>query len=260
VRRTGAPNQLLIQGNCRNQAGPYAVAVENPALFFGRLLQEALIREGISMSGGVLETEAPEDCKYRQLAEFVTPINDCLRRTNKDSFGLAAEALFKRLGAQSDPDGHQGSWEGGRKVISAYLTGLGLDAREFVIADGSGLSRENRLSANALTRVLTHLSTGPNWDFYKNSLAVGGFDGTIENHFWEEKYRGRIMAKSGYIQAVRALSGVVRTDSGDYIFSFLANKAGTGARAAIDSAVKAIVDWGAAPGLPRRFLSSPWGI
>jgi D-alanyl-D-alanine carboxypeptidase/D-alanyl-D-alanine-endopeptidase (penicillin-binding protein 4) len=119
-----------------------------------------------------------------------------------------------------------------------------LEAGEYVIADGSGLSRENRLSANALTRVLSHLSAGPNWDFYRRSLAVGGLDGTIEKHFWENKYRGRVLAKSGYIQAVRALSGVVHTDSGDYIFSILANKAGNGARAAIDGAVKAIVDWG----------------
>ena len=244
VDRTGAPGELLIQGNCRRQAGPYSVAVENPALFFGRLLQEALIREVISVSGGVLETTAPVDCEFRELAEFVTSIGDCLQRTNKDSLGLAAEALFKRLGAQSDPEGNQGSWEGGRKVISAYLTGLGLDEREYAVADGSGLSRENHLSANALTRVLAHLSAGPNWEFYKNSLAVGGLDGTIEKHFWEKKYRGRVLAKSGYIQAVRALSGVVRTDGGDYIFSFLANKAGNGARTAIDSAVKAIVDWG----------------
>jgi len=248
VHRTSAPGELLIQGNCRRQAGPYAVAVENPALFFGRLLQENLIKEGISVSGGVLETTAPEGCEFRQLAEFVTPIGDCLQRTNKDSLGLAAEALFKRLGAQSDPEGNQGTWEGGNKVISAYLTGLGLDEGEFVIADGSGLSRENRLSANALTSVLAHLSAGPNWEFYKNSLAVGGLDGTIEGHFWEKKYRGRVLAKSGYIQAVRALSGVVCTDSGDYIFSLLANKAGNGARTAIDSAVKAIIDWGAAPG------------
>jgi D-alanyl-D-alanine carboxypeptidase/D-alanyl-D-alanine-endopeptidase (penicillin-binding protein 4) len=118
-----------------------------------------------------------------------------------------------------------------------------------MIADGSGLSRDNRLSANALTRVLMHLAAGANWEFYKSSLAVGGLDGTIENHFWERKYRGRVLAKSGYIQAVRALSGLVRTDSGDYIFSILANKAGSGARTAIDSAVKAVIDWAAGPGV-----------
>jgi D-alanyl-D-alanine carboxypeptidase/D-alanyl-D-alanine-endopeptidase (penicillin-binding protein 4) len=245
VHRTGVPCELLVQGNCRTAAGPYAVAVENPALFFGRLLRNALIEEGIGVDGEVRESPAPEGCEFRPLTEYATSIGDCLQRTNKDSFGLAAEAMFKRLGVQSDPDGKQGSWEGGQKVLSGYLRGLGVDEREFVIADGSGLSRDNRLSANALTRVLMHLAAGADWEFYKSSLAVGGLDGTIENHFWEKQYRGRVLAKSGYIQAVRALSGVVRTDSGDYIFSILANKAGSGARTAIDSTVKAVIDWAA---------------
>lgn len=243
VQRTEVPCELLIQGNCRTAAGPYAVAVQNPALFFGRLLRNALIEAGISVGGEVLEAPLPGECEFKPLAEHATSIGDCLQRTNKDSLGLAAEAMFKRLGVQSDPEGKRGSWEGGRKVISGYLRGLKVDEGEFVIADGSGLSRDNRLSASALTRVLMHLAAGPDWEFYQNSLAVGGLDGTIENHFWEKKYRGRVLAKSGYIQAVRALSGIVRTDSGDYIFSILANKAGSGARSAIDSTVKAVIDW-----------------
>lgn len=245
VDRTGAPCELLVRGNCRTQAGPYSVAVENPALLFGRLLQETLLKIGIGVGGQVLEGPVSEGCEFRPVAEYMTSMGDCLRRTNKDSLGLAAEALFKRLGAQSSPDGKQGSWEGGRKVLSEYLRGLGVAEGEFVIADGSGLSRDNRLSAHALTSVLLHLSSGPQWEFYKSSLAVGGLDGTIENHFWENEYWGRVLAKSGYIRAVRALSGVVHTDGGDYIFSFLANRAGNGARTAIDTAVKAVVDRGA---------------
>ncbi len=242
VERTEAPNELLIQGNCRTQAGPYSVAVENPALFFGQVLREALIKTGIEVGGYVLEKPMAEDCEFRQVAEYTTSIGDCLQRANKDSLGLAAEALLKRLAAQSNPDA-EGSWEGGERAVSEYLRRLGVEGGEFVIADGSGLSRDNRLSANALARILLHRSSCPDWDFYKSSLAVGGFDGTIENHFWEKKYRGRVLAKSGYIQAVRALSGVVQTDRGEYIFSFLANKAGNGARAAIDNAVKAVLDW-----------------
>jgi D-alanyl-D-alanine carboxypeptidase/D-alanyl-D-alanine-endopeptidase (penicillin-binding protein 4) len=251
VERTEAANVLVIRGNCRTQAGPYSVAVENPGLFFGRLLREALLSEGIDVNGRVFEGALPDGCELRGLIDFSTPIADCLQRTNKDSLGLAAEAMFKRLAAQSDPSQKQGSWGGGQRVLAEYLRGLGVSEKEFVIADGSGLSRDNRLSAYALTRVLMHLAANPDWEFYRNSLAVGGFDGTIENHFWEKNYRGRVQAKSGYIQAVRALSGVVRTDSGDYIFSFLANRAGSGARGAIDAAIKAIVDWAASSAVLR---------
>ena len=186
----------------------------------------------------------PEDCGFQLVAEQRTSMADCLRQMNKNSFGLAAEAFFKTLGALANPDGKGGSWAGGQSAVAAYLMGLGIDDTEFVIADGSGLSRENRLTAGVLTRVLTHLSGQPDWEFYRGSLAVGGVDGTIENRSWEPMYRGRVMAKSGYISTVRSLSGIARTSSGEFVFSFLANTAGGGARTAIDNAVKALVDWG----------------
>lgn len=253
--------ELLIQGNCRTQAGPYSVAVENPALFFGSLVRAALRQAGIAVTGRVLEAAAPEDCAFQLLAEHRTSMADCLHQMNKNSLGLAAEALFKRLGALTNADGKLGSWEGGQAVLVEYLRGLGVDDTEFAVADGSGLSRENRLSAHALTCVLAHLAGLPDWEFYRNSLAVGGFDGTIENHFWEPPYRGRVQAKSGYIMAVRALSGIVRTQDGEYIFSFIANQAGGGARSAIDSAVKAIIDWGdGRPPAARPRAKSPRGL
>ena len=245
VDRTGTPCDILVQGNCRTQAGPYSVAIENPALFFGRLLRDALLKAGIEVNGQVIERPVPEDAEFRPVTEFTTPMRDCLQRINKDSLGLAAEALFKTLGARANPDGKQGSWAGGQKALAGYMRGLGVEGKEFVIADGSGLSRDNRLSANALTHVLIHLSSNPYWNVFQGSLAVGGLDGTIENHFWEPQYRGRVLAKSGYIRAVRALSGVVRTGGGEYIFSFIANKAGNGARSAIDSSIKALMDWAA---------------
>jgi len=244
VEPSGSACDLLIQGNCRTEAGPYSVAVENPALFFGSLVKTAMQRGGIIVTGRVFEGPAPEDCAFQLVAEYRTSMADCLGQMNKNSLGLAAEAFFKRLGALTNADRKLGSWEGGRRAVSEYLRGLGIDDAEFTIADGSGLSRENRLSARTLTRVLTHLSGLPDWDFYRSSLAVGGFDGTIESHFWEPLYRGRVQAKSGYITAVRALSGIVRTASGEFVFSFLANQAGGGARTAIDNAVKAIMDWG----------------
>jgi len=252
VERTDAPGCLLVHGHCANWAGPYSVAVENPALFFGHLLEESLSGAGIRVKGQVREQPSPGDCEFGLVAEFRTSIVDCLQRMNKDSLSLAAEALFKRLGAEANPNGRPGSWEGGSRVLSECLRSLGVADDEFVVADGSGLSRDNRLSAAALTRVFVHLSTGPHWEIFKSSLAVGGLDGTIENHFLEKKYRGRVLAKSGYIQAVRALSGVVRTDHGDYIFSFLANRAGNGARSAIDAVVKAIVDWGGKAPVSKR--------
>jgi D-alanyl-D-alanine carboxypeptidase/D-alanyl-D-alanine-endopeptidase (penicillin-binding protein 4) len=122
------------------------------------------------------------------------------------------------------------------------MLGLGIEKEEFYIDDGSGLSRGNRLSANAITKVLLDVYKGKNWDVYKDSLAVGGVDGTIGKFFKEEKYKGKIFGKTGYISGVTTFSGVCSSNGGDYIFSILANNAKGGTREARDDIAKAIID------------------
>jgi len=127
-------------------------------------------------------------------------------------------------------------------MISQYLLGLGIDKSEFYIDDGSGLSRENRLTANTITKVLLDLYKSKNWQFYKDSLAVGGMDGTIGKYFEEGKYKGRIFGKTGYISNVKSFSGLCSTNSGDYIFSILANGADGQTRDVLNDIAKAIID------------------
>ena len=80
------------------------------------------------------------------------------------------------------------------------------------------------------------------WQAIQDSLAVGGEDGTIDKYFNESKYRGKILAKTGYISGVRALSGVCLTDSGPYLFSILSNGPRGLSRDALNSIPKAIID------------------
>ena len=77
---------------------------------------------------------------------------------------------------------------------------------------------------------------------YKDSLAVGGTDGTIEKYFKEEKYKGKILGKTGYISGVKSLSGVCVTGLGDYIFSILSNNTNGQTRTVINNIAQAIVD------------------
>jgi D-alanyl-D-alanine carboxypeptidase/D-alanyl-D-alanine-endopeptidase (penicillin-binding protein 4) len=119
---------------------------------------------------------------------------------------------------------------------------LGIERGEFYIDDGSGLSRGNKLSANAITKVLLDVYKGKNWEVYKNSLATGGIDGTIGKYFKEEKYKGKVFGKTGYIGGVTSFSGVCSGKGRDYIFSILANKTRGGTREAINDIAKAIID------------------
>jgi len=240
--RQPEPNKIVVHGKCRKQAGPFAVAIERPAAFFGFLLAENLAKAGIKTNGQLIEKTVGDDYNVRVLAEYSTPIADCLARCNKNSLGLAAEALLKTIAANSKPGGKNGSWAGGKQLISRYLLGLGIDRGQFHIDDGSGLSRQNKLSANAITKVLSDAYKSRHWRVYKRSLAVGGVDGTIARYFKEEKYKGKIFAKTGYMAGVRAFSGVCSTADGDYIFSILANNTNSKTRTAFHDIAKAIID------------------
>ncbi len=77
---------------------------------------------------------------------------------------------------------------------------------------------------------------------YRDSLAVGGVDGTIGKFFYQSRYRGRIFAKTGYIDGVRALSGLCITKKGEFLFSILANKTNGLTRKTVHDIAKAIID------------------
>ena len=235
-------NKIIVKGKCKKQVGPFAVAIERPAAFFGYLLAENLAKAGINTEGQLLEKSVGEDCNFKRIAEYSTPIADCLARCNKNSLQLAAEALFKTIAARAAADGKNGSWTGGRELIHRYLLELGIERKEFYIDDGSGLSRQNKLSANAVTKVLLDVYKGKNWELYKNSLAIGGIDGTISKYFKEEKYKGKVFGKTGYIGGVKSFSGICSGKGGDYIFSILANNTNGRTREAINDIVKAIID------------------
>jgi len=234
-------NKLTVFGKCYKECQPVCVTVDNPSLFFGHVLAENINRAGIKTDGQVLEKPLGEDCRFEVIAEYGSSIGDCLARCNKNSFQLAAEALLKTVAADSSPDKKNGSWVKGQEAVSRYLLGLGISKDEFNIDDGSGLSRENRLSANAITMVLSDVYKGKDWAFYKDSLAVGGVDGTIGKYFKEEKYKGKIFGKTGFINGVKSFSGVCSTDGGDYIFSILTNN-NWQSRGTINDIAKAIID------------------
>ena len=240
--RNKEPNKIVIYGRCRDRAGPFDVAIERPAAFFGFLLAEHLAKAGIKTNGQLVEKTLNDHSNFRLLTQYSTPLADCLVRCNKNSLGLAAEAMLKTIAAHNNPDGKNGSWDRGRELISEFFLGLGIDESQFYIDDASGLSRQNELSAYAITKVLLNIYNSDNWKLYRDSLAVGGVDGTIARYFKEEKYKGKISGKTGYISGVRSFSGLCSTEQGDYIFSILANNTNGQTRGVINDIAKTIID------------------
>ena len=241
--RNRTANKITVRGTCKSRFGPFDVAIEKPAAFFGFLIAESVAKEGIVADGQLIEGPLGDDCELDDIAVYETPLTVCLAETNKESFGLAAEALFKTVAAHSTGAKTNGSWKKGAEIVTRYLLDLGVPRQEFEIDDGSGLSRENRLSAFAVMQVLLDMYECDDWEIYRDSLAVGGVDGTAGDYFQEARYKERIRGKTGYLTGVKAFSGICATDKGEYFFAILANnRRGVLTRKAINDIAKAIID------------------
>lgn len=242
--RTEQENVIIVYGKCRKPAS-FDVAIEKPAMLFGCLLSENLGRAGIQIQSPLTEAGVNQE-SIQIIAQFNTPIIEVIQNCNKDSFQIAAECLLKTLAANTITGGKAGNWQAGRKAIEDYLTGLGIDKAEFYIDDGSGLSSVNKLSANVLTHVLLEACKSKFWPEFKQTLAVGGVDGTLRKQFYKDRYRSRVFAKTGYINGVRSLSGlcIAADDDREYIFSIITNNANYPTKKAIFDIVEAIIDEG----------------
>ena len=242
--RNSQPNKLTIIGKCTSRVAPFDVAIQRPAAFFGCVLAEYLHKKGISITGQFIEKVSVNQKGFEQIAEYKTPISDCIERCNRDSLNFAAESLMKTIAAYNNPDDCNGSWPRGAELMGEYLKELGIDENGFTIDDGCGLSTQDKISAYILIKVLLDVYKSSNWQMYKQSFAIGGVEGTgpVRKHFKEDEYKGKVLAKSGTITGVNALSGVCVTTNGDYLFSIITNKIVAGTRDSINDIVKAIID------------------
>jgi serine-type D-Ala-D-Ala carboxypeptidase/endopeptidase (penicillin-binding protein 4) len=219
-------NAVVLNGRIspRRSSQALELAVIDPTLYTGGVFKRALEDSGIKVSGVVSKGMVPNwgNPIYTHLS---IPLSLIVNEYLKESVNVIGENLIKTLGAHFK--GSPGSWETGAKVISDFLVGIGID-NYFRIVDGSGLSDLNRISPQTMTDVLQYAYTnkliGP--DFVK-SLPIAGVDGTLKKRFRSSELEGRVRAKTGYINNVRALSGYAFTRNGDVlVFSILSNGIG----------------------------------
>ena len=242
--RPSGSNSITVYGKCYKTGFPVKVTVDRPAAYFGFLLAERLLQSCIPISGKIIERHLADLSSATLIFEVNTPLADVMTRCNRDSFGLAAETLIKTISANFTAGKINGEWRHGQHLVAKYLESLNVSSDEYSLQDGSGLSDNNKVSANLICTILYDVYNSKNWIYYKNTLAVGGISGSspVKNYFREPAYKGRIFAKSGTINGVKSLSGVCTLDSGDYIFSVIVNNASWQSRTAINDIVKAIID------------------
>ena len=189
----------------------------NPALAAASLLRQALGSAGVTVAertrSGVLNlTGLP-------LARDVSdPLADIVRFMGRESDNYTAEMLVKQLGAVYA--GH-GSTAAGVRVVRDALAAAGIPLAGVRLADGSGLSSLDRLTATAVVTLLeAGLAETDLRGAFLQSLAVAGVDGTLADRLRSSPARGQVIAKTGTTRTASALSGFVRDR---YVFSILQN-------------------------------------
>jgi serine-type D-Ala-D-Ala carboxypeptidase/endopeptidase (penicillin-binding protein 4) len=205
------------------------VAVVNPTLFTATSVRDALIERGIGVSGPAVDLDdvaaelAGSNGDRRVL---ITTSSPTLREIGtvlmKVSQNLYAETLVKAIGAGN---GGLGTFEGGLNRVRETLTSWGIAQNEYVLADGSGLSRYNYVSAGALSTILERMyKDARHREAFLATLPIAGRDGTLSTRMRRTRAEGNVRAKTGSIANVRSLSGYVRTQDGEMLaFSILAN-------------------------------------
>ena len=207
----------------RPSTEPMSVSVEQPGLLLGRAFAERLVRGGTAVNGRVRRA-GPREVEWadaRPVAMTTTPLFVVMRRACKRSLNLAAEAMFLRAG--------DGTWAGSAEMMRRTLSeAYDLPAGSLRPADGGGLSRNNRVTPAAVTKVLSAVVVRPEGLLLLHSLPVAGVDGTLARRFGGSPCRGRVLAKTGYIRGVATLSGYLLDDQSRprVAFSILVNGPG----------------------------------
>ena len=244
LQRLPGSNHLLVTGTIAVGAkeASRTAAVDDPALYFARVLRATLVEKGIPVAGDAVDAKAlngQPPATTVVLEHQSPPLSEIARVLMKVSQNLYAETFIKTLGAEGG-----GTARAGQKVVREVLTAWGSPPESYILADGSGLSRYNFVCAEMLVGILRQMYRDPRHrDAFQATLPVGGQDGgTIARRFKGTRAEGNVKAKTGSIANVRALSGYVTTLDGEpLVFSILANNF-TQPQETIDAAIDLAVE------------------
>jgi D-alanyl-D-alanine carboxypeptidase/D-alanyl-D-alanine-endopeptidase (penicillin-binding protein 4) len=228
VWRAPDEDRLVLSGRCSRRGRLQAAAVFDPGMLFGWACKSELARQGVEIAGTVRRVRARrKDGALPSEATVVaverTGLPTVINRCNKRSQNLFAECLLKKLGLKMKG---RGSWPAGCAAVEDFLKRIGVPENGYTISDGSGLSRDNRLSARALARVLSWARRHRHGDVFMDSLPIAGIDGSLRKRFNDAAVRGKVRAKTGSLSGVKALSGYVDSPQGQVVFSMLTNDVG----------------------------------
>ncbi|NUP08912.1 MAG: hypothetical protein HOW73_22925 [Polyangiaceae bacterium] len=219
--------------------------------------RQALLSAGISVSGGASTSSSLDPPGGQLLAPMPSVSLDAVTHAiNVPSHNEMADLMMHRLGTAGGGDS---TYASGFQTVQGVLDDVGVAHDGLDLNDGSGLSHDNRVTPRHIVDLFRAMSERDVWPAFESSLAISGVRGTIAGRMTGDNTYGRFWGKTGTINGVVALSGVLfhKHNGQRYLASLLANNVAdsTSARAALDGAVGALAkSHGGVTGLPATPL------
>lgn len=191
------------------------IPVNNPKRYFVLRCEDAVRRNKINYYGKYTQKKMPGSGIY--LVDKIShPISDLTDDILKNSSNFTAETLFKAAGAKFV--NNTGSLGNSQKMLNAYFEKIGLNSDSVKITDGSGVSKNNLVTADFMTEFLIKVYN--NEDF-KTALPTSG-EGTLANRMLY--FKDNLRAKTGTLSDISAIAGYITSRSGKtYAFDIMIN-------------------------------------
>ncbi len=219
VTRSFQSNRVIVEGSVpRAYRGIKEVPVSNPTMLTLQAFRNALADAGIATNLEVADiddvTEKPSGAGMPLFVALSPPLAEIAAILNKESNNFYAEQLFRTYG-------WGGAARGGSRRTESFLARAGVNRRAVQVRDGSGLSRKDLITPQAMTELLAYMNRHPEREAFLATLPQGGERGTTL------EYRLRnvpVQAKTGSLQFTRALSGYATRPNGQRVaFALFAN-------------------------------------
>ena len=227
------------------------IGISHPAMLFMYLLRTSLAQRGVTIKGQsrteTFESKQNSQSPGRLYAltslpqglptpptEIATlqspPLSLIAAQTLKPSQNLYTELILRTLGKVSPAPTTTPSNIGlttedqGLETVRAFLKGVGIRPESLVLSDGSGLSRNDMITADASVQLLTFMSRHRYAAFFREALPIAGVDGTLRTRFRNTPAENNLRAKTGSLSSAASLSGYVTSAAGEkLVFSIMVN-------------------------------------
>jgi D-alanyl-D-alanine carboxypeptidase/D-alanyl-D-alanine-endopeptidase (penicillin-binding protein 4) len=254
IRRDLNGNTLEVSGTIALEDKGYSggIGISHPALLFVYLLRSALAQHGVTVTGqsrtsGVVNqalltggatfssvntansVNGPTNSAASvEIASLQSPPFSLVASTTlKPSQNLYTEIILRTLGKLAVTNGISTARDledAGHDVVKTFLKEAGVNPDSLVLSDGSGLSRNDMVTAEASVQLLSYMSKHKYAAAFRDALPIAGVDGTLRNRMKGTVAENNLRAKTGTLASATSLSGYVTSAAGErLVFSIMVN-------------------------------------